>query len=66
MVQCKEDLNASRALLVLEHSIKEEWCVCVCVWGRPPSRLVAEGKKAVRYGRGTTHSLEHNIDRVEV
>ena len=38
----------------------------MCVWGRPPSRLVAEGKKAVRYGRATTHSLEHNIDKVEV
>jgi len=29
----KEDLNASRALLALEHNIKKQWCVC----GRPPS-----------------------------
>ena len=36
-VECKEDLNASRALLVLEHNIKKEWCECPVQSGRGSS-----------------------------
>ena len=66
MVECKEDLNASRALLVLEHNIKKE-CVCVCVAGlHPPvwSPGLEGQEKGCKSADEAQLVLEHEKDRV--
>ena len=59
-VECKEDLNASRALFVLEHNIKNKWCPRTVWWRFLRGHLYRDSE--CRAGRdlsvvgGATHS----------